>query len=169
MKSFAILLLLQVQAAIDRFFVGFELPLGQGVAYTVTAANVLASAYAEKDTGILGEASMTAGMPVYKNSADSNRLYKCDANLSLAAAGCVGVLLHGGGIGQPATYVKRDPQFTPGAPLVAGDIVIVDGSAAGGLAPSSDLASGWFPSVLGPAISTTKMDLNISRGLVAKA
>jgi hypothetical protein len=166
MKLFA-LALLHLQAALDRFF-GFSLPLGCGVAYTVTAANVLASAYAETDTGILGEASMTAGMPVYKNAADNNRLYRCDANASLAAAKCVGILLHGGGIGQPARFVVRDPQFTPGCTLTAGDIVIVGATNPGEINPVADLAAGWFPTVLGPAVSTSKMDLNISRGGVAK-
>lgn len=167
MKLFAIILL-YVQAAIDRFFGFGAMPLAQGVAYTITAANVLASAYARKDAGILGQAGMTAGMPVYKNAADNNRLYKCDANESLAAAACCGILLTGGGIGQTAIYTDDDPQFQPGFTLTAGDVAIVDGSAAGGVAPVGDLASGWFPTVLGPAISTTKMCLKIARGLVAK-
>jgi hypothetical protein len=166
LKFFIALTLLHIQACIDRFF-GTAMPLALGVDYTVTAASVVASAYADKDVGILGEAGMTAGMYVYKNAADSNRLYKADANLSLAASKLVGCLLSGGGIGQPATYVKKDPQFTPGFPLVAGDIAIL--SATPGLvAPVADLAAGYFPVVLGCANSTTQLNFNPTAGGIVK-
>lgn len=161
------LCLLRVQAFADAFFPGFELPLGMAVAYTITAANVQASAYADKDSGIAGEV-ITAGMPVYKNAADGNKLYKADTNQSLAASKVVGLALHGASPGQPLLYAKKDPKFVPGITLVAGDIVLAGATAAGDLAPVADLATGWFPVIVGVANSTTEMNLNITPGGIAK-
>lgn len=166
LKMFSAYALLRILAFMDKL-TGIPLPLGLGVDYAVTAASVAASAYADKDTGILGEAGMTAGMYVYKNAADSNRLYKADANLSLAASKVVGCLLSGGGIGQPATYVKKDPFFTPGIPLTAGDIAILSATP-GLIAPVADLAAGYFPVVLGCANSVTQMNFNPTGGGVVK-
>lgn len=164
--KFLFLAFLHVQALVDRFFPGFELPLALGADYATTAASVQASAYAETDSGILGE-TCTAGDEVYKNSADNNKLYKADANLSLAASKVVGCLISGGAAGQPATYVKKDPKFIPGIPLTAGDVVILSATP-GKRAPIADLAAGMFPVVLGAANSATEMNYDPVAGGIVK-
>jgi len=139
---------------------------------SITAASVLASASAKTDSGILGETG-TAGQPVYKNDAtgQDGRLYLGDANGSPVTANIVGILLGGGGAGQPVTYVYEDPDFTPGGTLslsVAADSgVYVLSATAGAIAPMDDLAAGMYPVVLGVAKSTTKMNLKIVKQVSA--
>jgi hypothetical protein len=136
---------------------------------TITAANVLMSANGKSATGIAGE-TITAGQTLYLNSAD-NRLYKADANASIATADCVGIALGGGAAGQPITYCYEDPNFTPGGTLslaaAADSGVYVLSATAGGIAPMDDLAAGMYPCVLGVAYSTTKMSLRIVKQVTA--
>lgn len=137
---------------------------------TITAANVVASANAVKHSGVAGT-TITAGQPVYKNSADNNRLYLADADASPQAADCVGVALHGASAGQPLTYAEEDPDFTPGGTLslsaaADGGVYCLSGTA-GGIAPIGDMASGDYPVLLMVAKSTTKAVLKIVKSTSA--
>jgi hypothetical protein len=138
-------------------------------AYTVTSANVLKGANAQTATGIAGEAIATAGLPLFIDASDSDKLKLADANASLAASTVAGVSLHPTGAGQPITYVTDDDDFTHGLTTVAIADIIVVGATPGALHPSADLASGWFPQVVMIAKSATKAVLKLSAGGVAKA
>lgn len=136
---------------------------------SITAANVAASANAKTVTGTAGE-TITAGQTLYLSSVD-NRLYKADANASIATADCVGIALHGAAAGQPLRYVYEDPDFTPGGTLslsVAADsgVYVLSGTA-GGIAPMDDLAATMYPVVLGVAKSTTKIVMKIVKSTAA--
>lgn len=136
---------------------------------SITAASVVASASAKIHSGIFGE-TITAGQTLYKSSVD-NRLYKADANASIATADCVGIALNSGAAGQPGRYTDDDPDFTPGGTLslsVAADsgVYVLSGTA-GGIAPMDDLAAGMYPVVLGVAKSTTKLVLKIVKSTAA--
>ena len=137
---------------------------------SITAANVVAGANAKKRTGTAGS-TITAGQAVYEDSSDSFKFKLADANASAATAKCVGIALHGASSGQPLTIVEEDDDFTPGGTLsisaAADDGVYVLSGTAGGIAPVGDLASGWYPVVLGVAKSTTKMILKPIRGTAA--
>lgn len=137
---------------------------------SITAANVLAGANAKKRTGIAG-ATITAGQAVYEDSSDSFKFKLADANASAATAKCVGIALHGASSGQPLTIVEEDDDFTPGGTLsisaAADDGVYVLSGTAGGIAPIGDLASGWYPVIVGVAKSASKMNLKIVRGTAA--
>lgn len=129
-------------------------------AYTVTPASVLKGSSAKTDSGTAGE-TITAGMAVYKKAADS-KWYKSDANAASPANTVDGIALNGASAGQPLDVVVSDTDFTVGATLTAGDVIVVGGTAAGDLAPVADLASGWYPLVVGVATSTTKARINCS-------
>lgn len=132
---------------------------------SVTASSVLASSNAVLGRGTAGE-TLTAGLPVYMDSTDGGRLKACDANASAAASACVGITLHAALDEQPATYATSG-DINLGATLVPGQIYITS-SAAGGIAPVSDLASGWYTTILGIATTASNLRLAINSGGVAR-
>lgn len=111
------------------------------------------------DRGIAGE-TITAGQPVYKNSADSNRLYRSSA-LVLAQAQVVGIALHGASAGQPLAYATGGDINLGGSTMVLGTVYVVSGANVGGIAPSADLDAGttWYATVLGVSSSATNLKL----------
>jgi len=136
-------------------------------AKVITAANVLAGSNGRKKDIIFGEA-VTAGMPLYRKAADG-RYYKADAN-DAATHAAEGIALNGGAAGQPGFLVYEDDDFTPGCALAVGDILVVGAGAAGDVAPSTDLAVGWYPTILGVAKSAAKMVLKpIAAGVAIPA
>lgn len=121
---------------------------------SVTAANVQPGT-ATPSNGFFG-ATVTAGQSVYLDS--STNTYKlADADLSAAAANCAGIALNGGSSGQPAT-VAVDGPYTVGGTVVVGKVYVVSATA-GGIAPSTDLATGMWTTVLGVGISATQISL----------
>lgn len=125
---------------------------------TITPSGVLAGTGAKIDEGTAG-GTITAGMPVYKDSTNSNKLKAADADASAAAAAAVGIALHGASAGQPLKYQEKGP-ITIGGTVVTGEIYVVSGNA-GGVAPKGDLASLDWVTVLGVGISATQIELNI--------
>jgi hypothetical protein len=121
----------------------------------ITAANITPGSVSGlspiKQTGTAG-ASITAGQAVYVNSSDG-KVYLADSDLSAAAAAAVGVSLHAALTGQPITYLTGGP-LNFGAILTAGLYYVVSHNA-GGIAPSADLASGWYSTLLMYAYSTS--------------
>jgi hypothetical protein len=76
---------------------------------TITAANVLASGQATKETGIAG-ATITAGQPVYKEATTGT--FKLSDSNARAEVAVYGVALHGSA--RPAAHGgQNDPSFTP--------------------------------------------------------
>jgi len=130
---------------------------------TVTAASVVASDDAVRKTGTAGE-TITAGQPLYLDAA-TGKLKKC-INTGSSEAAAVGIALHGASLNQPVQYVSDDPEFTVGGTVAAGSIYCVSGTA-GGIAPSADLASADYATVLGVGISTSKIKLKINASGVA--
>jgi len=130
---------------------------------TQTAANVKIGAGAVVEAVTCGE-TVTQGQPAYKKSAD-NEHYKADASTE-AEAEAVGIFVTPNVDGQPA-LIQKSGQIDLGATLVVGEVYVVSATA-GGIAPESDLGSGHFPTVLGIAISTSLLQLNIQAGGVAK-
>lgn len=127
---------------------------------SVTASAVKKTSTTVTDRGTAGQA-ITAGQPVYKNNADNNKLYKTDADLSLAAAECVGIALHGAEADHPLEYATGG-DVTFNAVLAAGTIYVCSATA-GGIAPSADMdtATTWYATILGVASSTTNLKLAI--------
>ena len=133
---------------------------------TITAAEVLPTSTTGVESGIAG-ATLTAGMPVYKDSTDGNSLKPCDADAS-ASAQCVGIMLCGAADGQRCIYAKTG-DIDPGFTAVAGEAYAVS-TTAGGIAPVSDITTaGDFICILGIATSASNLRLNIFSTTVARA
>jgi len=128
---------------------------------SVTAANVArvaSSGVAGQDTQIdngFAGASITAGQSVYK---DANGVYQlADANLSAVAAVTKGIALNGAASGQPLA-VAIGGTMNPGFTVTVGTIY-VQSATAGGIAPSTDLTTGWRTTVIGVGLTSTSLGL----------
>lgn len=149
--------------------------------YTVTAASVLASSSAIRfepnslvglATGArpninVAGAAITAGQPIAQDPATS-LFYPADANGADPLYKVIGIAENAAAIGQPVSIVTEDPYFTPGCPMLVGDIIVLSATA-GRVCPATDIASGWFAAFLMVAYSTTQAKLKIVRVDVAKA
>lgn len=126
----------------------------------VTAANVLASSSATILNQYRAGATITRGQAVYLGSASTWLLLDRDA----AATGnelatTKGIALVDAASGQPMEVCIRDTDFTPGATLTNG-ITIYSSDTAGGITSADIPTTGDYPTVLGVAKSTSKMNLN---------
>lgn len=128
---------------------------------SVTAANVLASAAATIVNNFNFGATVTAGQVVYLDSTTSTwKLLDRDAaTTGNEITTLKGIALNGGASGQPANVCVKDTDFTPGATLTNG-ITIYSSDTAGGITSADIPTTGDYPTVLGVAKSTTKMNLN---------
>lgn len=122
---------------------------------SITAASFLPSSQALYANGIAGEV-ITAGQLVYESPADG-RYYLADANVAtkVKVAGIAGHSV--AAAGQPLAVIYWDPALTLGGSLSTVAPVYVLSAMPGGVAPSADIAAGWYPVVLGVAVSTTKI------------
>jgi len=133
---------------------------------SITAANVQKEAGTGFSEGVAG-ASVTAGQVLYEDATDSHKLKLADANASQATSRAVGIALHAAAAGQPLKYLREGP-ITIGATLVVGQVYIVSATP-GGIAPVSDLATGWFTGILGIAIDADTLYVDITTPGIAKA
>jgi hypothetical protein len=125
-----------------------------------TATSVLKSSAAsvQTDEGIAG-ATITAGMPLYIDTAASNVLKPATGASAILSNVC-GIALNGGGTGQTIEYVTRDPALVIGATVAVGTAYVL--ALAGGVAPDADITTGGFKTALG--IATTTTTINFSTG-----
>lgn len=136
--------------------------------YSITAASVRAGTAATVRAGTAG-ATITAGQPVYIDSAASNQIKPARANADTTSR-AVGIALNGAASGQPVDYISKDDDFTVGAASMAiGDILIVSAGAAGGIAPASDATTGTYVTILGVAKSTTKAKIQVGDAQQSRA
>ena len=130
---------------------------------SITAANVVPGPNAVYRDGIAG-ATITAGQVCYVDASDG-RVKLADANASATTSIPAGIAVNGAASGQPVRLVVEDDDFTVGGTVAKG--VYVLSANPGGIAPVSDITTGWFPVVVGVAISTSKMVVKFVRGTVA--
>lgn len=131
---------------------------------TITATSVAPQGSARTVTGVAG-AAITAGQVVYNDTA-TGTLKLADANSGTAAARSpYGIALHGAAAGQPLTIV-RSGKVTIGAALTAGVAYYLSGTP-GGIAPVADVTTGWYPTIVGIATSTTVLDVKFHESGVA--
>lgn len=136
------------------------------MALTITPANVRAGAAADDAVvrRVVAGQTVSPGKCLYKKLSDSE-WYLTDANESEEAAGKEGVAIaiSYAGDGQTVVVQTKGP-YIAGATLVVGETYFVDAVAGtagpeGGIAPSTDVATGWWVTPLGVAISTTELYL----------
>ena len=130
---------------------------------TITAANVVASANAVRESGTAG-ATITAGQLVYLDTTDMK--YKLADNNGAAALRVPnGVALNGAANNQPLV-IQKAGDITIGATMTAG-VAYYLSDTPGGICPVADLASGEYPCIIGIAKSTSLMDVGIHPSGVA--
>lgn len=126
---------------------------------TITAANVVKGADANYETGTAG-AAITAGQSVYKDTSDSNKwkLASSATTSALAGSGGIGISLHAASSGQPVV-VQTSGTVTIGATLTVGQVYVVSASAAGGIAPFTDLNTNNYVTLLGYGDTTANIKM----------
>lgn len=134
--------------------------------YAVTATSVVPTATTTQTFGTAG-ATITAGQPVYIDTGDSNKI-KPAANTSALTATVAGVALANAASGQPVFYATGgDVTFNS---IFTAAVVVVLGSAAGGLSASADLdaSSGTrYGAVVGIATSATNLKIRpVNSGVI---
>ncbi len=129
----------------------------------IASASGLASVF---DGMTAAGVTVVAGQPCYVKASDG-LIYLADSNASLEAATVKGVALNGASPGQPVRLCTADADFTHGLTGVTkGDLIILSATA-GGLAPTTDYASGMFLTLVMVAISSTKAVLGVPTGTFA--
>lgn len=130
---------------------------------TITAANVVASANAVRESGTAG-ATITAGQLVYLDTTDMK--YKLADNNGAAALRVPnGIALNGAANNQPLV-IQKAGDITIGATMTAG-VAYYLSDTPGGICPVADLASGEYPCIIGIAKSASLMDVGIHPSGVA--
>ncbi len=114
-----------------------------------TPANVESGAGASTAVVQAGEA-LEAGMPVYQ--ASTGKYLKADAN-DATAYDAKGIALCGAS-SDGYFILQTSGPMNIGATTTQGEIYVASATA-GGIAPCSDIASGWYPVVLGMATDTS--------------
>ena len=128
-----------------------------------TPANVKSGSGAITDLVKAGEA-ITQGQPVYLSITDG-KYYQADANDS-AKYNATAVAL------TPATtneyfLIQTAGQMVLGATLTTGSIYVVSGNV-GAIAPVADIASTWYPCIVGISITTSIVILVFKAGTAAR-
>lgn len=126
---------------------------------SVTASSVIKTSTTKSTTKTAG-VTITAGQVLCRNNS-TGKIELADVNgASSYMKTVVGVALHGATANQPIEYAyEGDLTFNAG--LTKGTIY-VGSSNAGGLAPSTDLASGHTVSIVGAASSTTNLQIKLN-------
>jgi len=127
---------------------------------SVTASAVTGTA---ADTGTAA-ATLAAGVVVFKDATNSNKLTASDCN-DTTKASFYGITLNGGDAGQPL-IVHKSGDLTMNAALTAGTFYYLSATA-GKICPIADLTTGCRVIQIGYAKSTTVLAVNpIDTGIV---
>lgn len=121
---------------------------------SITAASVKKGNNAQTARGIAG-VTITAGQVVYLNPA-TGKVELADAN-TVGQAQVKGVALHGALADQPVEYQYGGEMYI-GASVTVGLIYCLSATA-GAIAPSADLTSGDYTTILGVASTTSILKL----------
>lgn len=131
---------------------------------SITAAGVVPVDGASILHGTSGE-TITAGKNVYKSST-TNKFMLADSNSATAEARvATGVALCGSSLNQPISVQKSGP-ITIGGTLTAG-VAYYLSDTPGGLCPVADVGTGEYSCIIGMAISTTVLNIDIQASGVA--
>jgi len=121
---------------------------------SITTTSFVASSAAKKEIGTAG-ASITIGQLLYHDSG-TGTWKLADADASATTALVIGIAGSAAASGQQVIIITEDTDLTPGATLSMSAPVYVLSGTAGGIAPSVDIAAGWYPNPVFIAKSTTK-------------
>lgn len=134
---------------------------------SITAAQVAPISNTTYDTrmsdGIAG-ATLTAGQPLYIDTAASNTLKLADADGTAPAYTCAGIALHAATSGQPIKYANGG-NYYPGFAVTPGAVYTLS-TTAGGIQPVADLTTSNYTTVLLIGLTTaTARIVNATAGV----
>ena len=121
---------------------------------SITTTSFVPGARAKKEIGTAG-ATITIGQLLYYDST-AGTWKLADSNASATTAAVVAISASAAASGQPVIIITEDDDLTLGATLSMTAPIYVLSGTAGGIAPTADIATGWFPSAVLVAKSTTK-------------
>lgn len=124
----------------------------------ITAASVISGSGAVFKDGTAGEA-VTAGKVGYFNTSTRRWMLADADSATVQARKAIGVFLNSAGTGQPVKVQTEGP-ITIGGTLTAGVGYYLSGTA-GGICPVADVGTGEYVCLLGLAISTTVLNLDV--------
>lgn len=127
---------------------------------SVTATAVLAAASALVEHGGKAGTTIVAGNVLYKDAADGKLKLADNDNAAAGIRSVYGIALNGAAANQPVSVIKRG-QLTMNAVLTAGGVYSLSGTP-GGIAPDADVTTGDDLIILGVALSTTVLDVQIN-------
>ena len=136
-------------------------------ALSQTAANVVSGSGTIRKLTVTAGGTITAGMPVYKDAADSNKYKAARANAA-GTSTVAGIALTGSSNGQPLV-IQTEGNINLGATLAVGETYYLSDAVAGQIVVYGDLGSTDYVVVLGVATTTSIMPLNIINSGVAKS
>ncbi len=131
---------------------------------SITAANVAVGGIDTQYLFVQFGETVTQGHSVYLKA--DGKYWKADAD-ALGTAEGRGVVLTPG-VGDAYGFIVTGGSLIAGATLTVGTTYVVSTNT-GGIAPIADLVSGDFPCILGTAITTAILEIDISFTGVAKA
>lgn len=129
-----------------------------------TAGSVIGTGTIKRGTA---GATITAGMPVYRDADDGRALKACQGDAA-GTANCDGIALNGAADGQPLAYQTTGP-INLGATLTVGETYVVSDATAGKIRPIGDLGTGDYVTIVGVATTTSNLALDIENSATAKA
>jgi len=131
---------------------------------TVTAGSVVVVELFDFVDGLAGE-TITAGQALYLKASDS-AYWKADANSGTAEVRVLaGIALNGASAGQHVRVMKSGT-INIGGTVAVGTIYVLSATA-GGIAPTTDLVTGWYTSIVGVATTAANIKLAILNSGVA--
>jgi len=131
---------------------------------SITAANVVVVS-GNTSTGTTG-AAITAGQAIYRDPVD--KLWRpAKANSATPAAQAASAIsLNDAAVGQPVTAMTSGT-YTVGATVTVGGVYVLSGATAGGLAPITDLTTGWYTQIALIGLTSTTAKLVLATAGVA--
>lgn len=128
-------------------------------ALTINSQNVIRSAFGQPFTGTAGQ-NITAGQPVYLDTVTST--YKLANAVGASPLNIVaGIAVASANTNQDLWMCARDPNFSPGYAINAGNMAIL-GNVAGQINDVADRATGWYVTVLGVGIGSNRLNLSLT-------
>src|SRR5215468_6011725 len=128
-------------------------------ALTINTANVIRSGSATVFIGTAGQ-TITAGQPLYLDTVTTTyKLANCIGASPLNVV--AGVAVASANTSQDLPICSRDPNFSPGYAINAGNLAIV-GNVAGQINDVADRATGWYVTSLGVGIGNNRINFVIT-------
>lgn len=121
-----------------------------------------------KQNVVLGAASLTAGMPVYKDASDGQKVKAARAN-SADTDDVAGILLTNGGDEQDG-IILTSGDYDPGFTVGVGKIYVLSEGAAGAIAPVDDISNTGYVTIIGVGITASRLRLSLcTSGVISAA